>query len=51
MDANHNGAREASIAAYTFGFLFIFVLGLSAVAEIQHPPGNPHVTMTALSTE
>ena len=51
MDANHNGAREASIAAYTFSFLFIVVLGLSAVAEIHHPPGNPHVTMAALSTE
>jgi hypothetical protein len=51
MDADRNGAREAYIAAHAFLFLFLSVLGLMALSDANIRPGNPYVTMVAITVE
>ena len=51
MDTDRNGAREARIAAYAFLFLFQSSLGMMAMSDANTRPGNPNVTMAALTVD
>jgi len=51
MDADRTGSREAYIAAHAFLFLFLSALALMALSDANSRPGNPYVTMVALTID